>query len=65
LAVRKGGSNTIVLSITADSGATVYVDITDGFSTWEQLGMLTATGSAQEFELQIDASKQRIYRARY
>jgi hypothetical protein len=54
-----------VLSITADSGATVYVDITDGFSTWEQLGMLTATGSAQEFELQIDASKQRIYRARY
>jgi hypothetical protein len=64
LAIRKVTTTTIGLSITADPGKTVYVDISDGFSNWTQLGMITATGTAQEFELAIDTD-QRIYRARY
>lgn len=65
LGIRRVTPNTIGLSITADANKTVTVEASDSLPTWSTLGTLTATGSAQEFELQIDAVKQRIYRARY
>lgn len=64
LAIRKISGSTIGLSITADANKSVIVETNDGTS-WNQLGTITATGSAQEFELGIDAIKLKIYRARY
>ncbi|HUS37470.1 MAG TPA: hypothetical protein VM680_19135 [Verrucomicrobiae bacterium] len=65
MAIRRASGNTIGLSITADANKTVTVETSDALPTWTPLGTITATGSAQEFELQIDSNKQRIYRARY
>lgn len=65
MAIRRASGNTIGLSITADANKTVTVETSDSLPTWTPLGTITATGSAQEFELQIDSNKQRIYRARY
>jgi hypothetical protein len=65
LAIRRATPNTIGLSITADANKTVIVESSDALGTWNQLGTLTATGSTQEFELQIEPTQRRIYRARY
>jgi hypothetical protein len=65
LAIRRASGNTIGLSITADANKTVTVETCDLLPTWNVLGTITTTGSAQEFELQIDTNQQRIYRARY
>lgn len=65
MAIRRASPDTIGLSVTADANKTIYLEASDALPTWNLLGTLTATGSPQEFELQIDTNNQRIYRARY
>jgi hypothetical protein len=65
LAIRQMSASTVGLSVTADAGKTVIIENCDTFPTWNQVGTITATGTAQEFELPIDSVTQRVYRARY
>jgi hypothetical protein len=65
VAVHRSGSSTVTITVTGDSGRALVIEKSDDFQNWSQAASGNTSGAPQQFDLPIDASQRRVFRARY
>jgi hypothetical protein len=65
LVAQRTGSSTVQITVTADAGRAVVVEQSDDLQNWGQAATGTSSGAPMQFNLPIDGSLRRLFRARY